>query len=377
VNTYTTNSQSWPSVAINDWGEFVVVWATGGQDGDATGIAGQQFNPGGSLFGSEFLVNTTTSGAQTFPVVDINESGEFMVAWGSNHGGFGYEGMGQSFDAAGTPMGAEMKISSARGAEPSVAMDEFGGFIAVYERPDGSSAGVSGQRFTPGGGRYDFEFRVNTYSYDPQSHAEVGMTFQGSFVVVWNSRSQDGDSYGIFGRAFNGSVGPRGPESQINEFTTGTQWRPAIGMSRTGDFVVAWASQDQDGDDYGVFGRRFLNRPTITVLQDNDTLDCSDPRTLRPAITWEDYDYDRFKVFMGSDPGFARGTRVTSGDRWIKGKIWAPSRKKWRRVCRKALDADPNNPVLYIQVRGRDRDLGKRHPARVRASPLIQVNIQP
>lgn len=44
VNTYTTDSQSNPSVASLTDGGFVVTWYSNGQDGDSYGIYGQRYN---------------------------------------------------------------------------------------------------------------------------------------------------------------------------------------------------------------------------------------------------------------------------------------------------------------------------------------------
>ena len=64
VNTHTTDSQRSSAVAIDDLGNFVVVWHSDNQDGDQSGIFGQRFAPDGSKLGSEFQVNSTTSGSQ-------------------------------------------------------------------------------------------------------------------------------------------------------------------------------------------------------------------------------------------------------------------------------------------------------------------------
>jgi len=37
VNTYTTGAQYFPSVAMDATGNFVVVWTSSGQDGDGPG----------------------------------------------------------------------------------------------------------------------------------------------------------------------------------------------------------------------------------------------------------------------------------------------------------------------------------------------------
>ncbi len=64
VNTYTNGTQYFPSVTALSSGNFVVSWQCNGQDGAGYGVFGQIFNATGAKFGSEFQVNTYTTGNQ-------------------------------------------------------------------------------------------------------------------------------------------------------------------------------------------------------------------------------------------------------------------------------------------------------------------------
>ena len=67
VNSYTTGYQSDPAVASDANGNFVVVWRSYGQDGSGDGVFGQRFNASGVPQGSEFQVNSYTTGDQLSP----------------------------------------------------------------------------------------------------------------------------------------------------------------------------------------------------------------------------------------------------------------------------------------------------------------------
>jgi hypothetical protein len=54
-----------------------------------------------------------------------------------------------------------------------------------------------------------------------------------------------------------------GPEFRVNTFTTGEQSSPDVASDASGNFVVAWASDLQDGSDWGVFGQRYA--PIVPV----------------------------------------------------------------------------------------------------------------
>src|SRR5262245_44159623 len=63
VNSYTVYAQTNAAVASDALGDFVVVWADHGQEGEpflAVGVRAQRFNPAGVKLGVEFQVNTYT-----------------------------------------------------------------------------------------------------------------------------------------------------------------------------------------------------------------------------------------------------------------------------------------------------------------------------
>ena len=55
----------------------------------------------------------------------------------------------------------------------------------------------------------------------------------GNFVVVWRSNGQDGSFYGIFGQRYASSGTPLGPEFPVNTYTTDVQELPAIAVAPT------------------------------------------------------------------------------------------------------------------------------------------------
>ena len=102
------------------------------------------------------------------------------------------------------------------------------------------------------------EFQVNAYTTGGQFEAAVEEIGGGSFVVVWSSTgNQDGDSYGVFGRRFTSSGDAVGDEFQVNTYTSSVQRSPDVAAEAGGDFVVVWQSFAQDGHVFGIFGQRF------------------------------------------------------------------------------------------------------------------------
>jgi hypothetical protein len=83
VNSYTTNTQFIPAIAADSTGNFVVAWQSNGPDGSTDGIVGQRFDSSGAPLGPEFIVNTYTTSQQVAPIVATASSGAFVVVWNS------------------------------------------------------------------------------------------------------------------------------------------------------------------------------------------------------------------------------------------------------------------------------------------------------
>ena len=153
VNTYTTSHQRPSSLAMDTAGNFVVAWDSAAQDGSAYGVFGQRYDALGTPRGAEFRVNTYTTNFQGLPSVAMDASGNFVVAWGSSsQDGSSYGVFGQRYDALGTPRGAEFRVNTytlAYQSLPLVALDAAGNFVVAWEssNQDGSGYGVFGQRF--------------------------------------------------------------------------------------------------------------------------------------------------------------------------------------------------------------------------------------
>ncbi|MGE5277432.1 MAG: S-layer homology domain-containing protein, partial [Acidobacteriota bacterium] len=265
VNTYTPGSQSYPAVAANSSGSFVVVWQSYGQDGDDAGIFGQRFDSTGAKVGGEFQVNTYTTSYQFHPSVAMDAAGNFVVVWESyRQDGSGAGVIGRRFNGSGAPQGGEFLINATTSGHqrtPHVASDASGNFVVVWSAyGDGSEIGIVGRQFGASGSPRGGEFTVNTFTLSAQILPDVAMGPAGNFMVVWQSKGQDDfgdpDGWGIFARAFGASGRPSSVEFQVNTYTSGYQTFPTVALDGRGDFVIAWQSAHQDGYGYGVFARR-------------------------------------------------------------------------------------------------------------------------
>jgi hypothetical protein len=264
VNTYTPNRQLQPAVAMDADGDFVVVWSSYGQDGSDYGVYAQRFDANGVRRGSEFRVNNTTTHVQRHANVACDADGDFVITWESDS--FDADGRGVAariYNSDGQPRGNEFQVNVTTAFDqkgPEVAMNGSGDFVIVWSSTlqDGSSIGVYGRKFTPSGEAASDEFRANSYTTDIQHNGMVAITPTGDFVVAWDSKLQTGDDrYGIYAQRYNSSAQPVGGEFRVNTYTTSDQDIPTIAVNDVGDFVVAWTSLGQDGDAWGAYARRY------------------------------------------------------------------------------------------------------------------------
>ncbi len=83
VNQYQPSLQNEPSVAMDAKGDFVVTWTSYGQNGNYDGIYARLFNLQGAAQGGEFMVNTTVRARQDHSDVAMDQNGDFTVVWES------------------------------------------------------------------------------------------------------------------------------------------------------------------------------------------------------------------------------------------------------------------------------------------------------
>ena len=224
---------------------------------------GQRFDSDGTAVGSEFQINTNTVKQQQDASVVGLSGGGFIVTWQSkDQDGDNWGVYGQRFDSAGNPTGSEFRINTATALEqqnPAIAALNDGGFVVTWQSKsqDGDNWGVYGQRYDAAGNAVGGEFQINTTTAKEQQDPSIATLADGSFVVSWQSKDQDGDNWGVYGQRYDASGNAVGTEFRINTTTAREQQNPSVGALADGGFVVTWQSWNQDGHEWGVYGQRF------------------------------------------------------------------------------------------------------------------------
>ena len=272
TNSFSSGEQRDPDIAMNDAGQFAIVWEGEGV-GDDEGIFARIFDPSGNPYDDPFLVNSDTSGDQSNPSVGIDGVGNIVVAWNQTDthvaaGYFAQDGTpGPSIDTS-QPIYAF--LGESRNASVSVRED---GLIAIaYEvkTPLSSrwrihiqlhAAGLTDLNLNP------FPLRSQSTSGDQSNPSVWFSDADDTVVATWDGVGDvagQADDDGVFARRFritpngiNNPTGiPLGDEFRVNVTTSGTQSAASVAGLDGNNFVVAWSGQGT-GDNNGVFIRSF------------------------------------------------------------------------------------------------------------------------
>ena len=352
VNRDTTeqvNDQHSPAVAMDNKGNFVVVWATSGQDFSYfNDIHGKIYNNRGQAVVDEFRMNTvnwpgTVSGQQgsyeVHPTVALSEQGVFMVTWNQvvdQDDGLTVDVgiVGRLFDLTGTPLQNGVN-NTTNEFQVNVSDPDFTSDDEVREHwvPDHLSA---------------LEGVQPTAYRQTARNAQITVDDAGNFYVVWESYQDNDidddppyigdldfeipdivDSYGIYARKFAVDGTPSSDfDYNVNLVRTvypldphfsGDQMNPSVAVDSDGDLWFVWDGQgaepdadfsgsyvlDSDYDESAVWIRQFhagldsaAILPTRVSVQTRvNRTELSDQET--PCIAVEP-DGDRIVVWAGN-----------------------------------------------------------------------------
>lgn len=153
-----------------------------------------------------------------------------------------------------------VKISSKFGqiGNPDVAMNDEGKSVVMWQDKGGQTYEIYGQAFDSAGIPKGVPFRVNHFRPNDQKNPQVAMNSKGDYTAVWQSYKQDGSGTGIFGRQFIWGSKTKYKEFRVNTYIRNDQANPDIAMNDNGKFVVVWVSEKDNGTKTKkIFAQRF------------------------------------------------------------------------------------------------------------------------
>lgn len=187
-------------MAMDDAGNFVVVWDQTNSDG-FSGVLAQRYTSAGKKTGAQIVVANDTH----YVLVAMNSTGSFVVTW---RGGGGTEG--RVYSPAGTPLLGPLQLGG-----PAAFSGDNTGSVTIDDAGNVTYA----------------------WCHAPNGN---GPTYQVGEIHI-NHLTADGVLL---------------PKTMANTTTAGSQFLPVVTATGNGSFVVVWEGYGP-GDDAGVFFQRY------------------------------------------------------------------------------------------------------------------------
>jgi hypothetical protein len=89
-------------------------------------------------------------------------------------------------------------------------------------------------------------------------YPSIATAYSGNTLVAWTAENQDGSGNGVYARLFDPAGAPLTGEFRVNTTTAGHQLRPAVAALRyDGGFVAVWESEGAAYGTWDVRGQKF------------------------------------------------------------------------------------------------------------------------
>ena len=160
---------------------------------------------------------------------------------------------------------------SAGGSAVDMAGD--GRFTVAYQAT-GLGFGVYVRQFDAAGSPVAVPQIVNTTTSGNQTHPSISMNDTGEFIVTWEGNGNQGsnvDADGVFAQKFDVSGTKIGGEFLVNQTTGNNQNQASVAMLDSDDFVIVWTGTD--GAQTDVFARQYgaTIAPTLDLDGNNSS----------------------------------------------------------------------------------------------------------
>ncbi|MGQ9708028.1 MAG: hypothetical protein ACUVUR_04045 [bacterium] len=295
-----------PRVSSGPSGDFVVCW-----DDRRHGhwdVYAQVYNSRGERVGENIRVNGDAGNAQQLlGDVAVNGFGEFVVVWTDDRDG-NDDIFAQRFDLSGSRLGPEFKVNDDLGVtvqnDPTVKACPDGGYWVSWADARSGDYDIYCQRITRDGAKIGTNFRVNDdFASAHQRVSSIGREYFGNLAIAWeDERNVNCD---IFITILDESGNQVRDNLRINDDPTGTgsHYYPSA-AGGNGKFLIAWVDSRQGWDIYAQFlnrhgepiGNNFLvNSGSVSAHQWYPY--CAMDSFNRSVIVWMDNRTGRFQIY--------------------------------------------------------------------------------
>ncbi len=352
------NAKSSPSIALDGFGNFVIVWMDGRNSDDDNGdydIYYQRYNSSGVAQGVNTKANDDVGTTfQGYPFIAMDGNDNFIIVWEDGRD-FNSDIYYQAYNSSGVAQGVNTKANDDVGEviqrEPSIAMDGSGNFVIVWEDWRNYNSDIYYQRYNSSGVAQG----VNTKANDDvgmvgQYYPSVSIDKSGNFVIAW--MDERNGNYDVYFQRYNSSGVAQGVNTKANDDVgTADQWSPSIAMNVNGNFVVVW--RDYRNGDSDIYFQRYnssgvaqgvntkVNDDVGTAAQWSPSIAMDDNGNF--VIVWMDL-RNGIHVYLQrfDSTGLPQGTNLRVDDYLGRADLWAPSI---------SMDRNGNTVIVWIDDR--------------------------
>ena len=253
-----STSQLGSGVAVNRYGEFMVVWTDG--RGGENDVYARRYDAGGNPLGPSFRLSDVSTGSQTGPSIETRPDGGYWAAWADARSG-NADIYCQRLNRNGGKVGANFRINDDHGSAlqrcSSIGMDAQGLICVAWEDERNGATDIYRCVTDAAGNLLGANLRLNSDgSGGAAQYYASAAGGNGRFLVAWTDRRAGSDSTDIYAQYMDGSGMPVGPNFLVNSDGVGaSQWYPYVAMDSSNNAVILW--MDTRGGQYQMYCRRY------------------------------------------------------------------------------------------------------------------------
>lgn len=256
-----SNLQCSSQIARNSSGNGVIVWT----DSRSTlwQVYGQRINPDGNAVGSIFRIGEAIASSDN-PAVAINESGEFVVVWVQVLLGQEPTLRARSFNPYGEPQYASIPIDELNFAyNADIVIDEDGRYAICW-----SNLGIYLQMFEADGSPRSAIIQVShPTEASPRSDPQMAVGSDGKVLVAWTDERNKNTSLGamdIYAQLISPIGDLEGTNFRVNDDNRdAAQHSPCMATTKNGGFILAW--EEAGSAEYGLYATILNSDGSISV----------------------------------------------------------------------------------------------------------------
>ncbi len=251
-------SQLGSGVAVNRYGEFMVVWTDG--RGGENDVYARRYDAGGNPLGPSFRLSDVSTGSQTDPSIETRPDGGYWAAWADARSG-NADIYCQRLNRNGGKVGANFRINDDHGSAlqrcSSIGMDAQGLICVAWEDERNGATDIYRCVTDAAGNLLGANLRLNSDGSGGavQYYASVAGG-NGRFLAAWTDMRAGSDSTDIYAQYMDASGTPVGSNFLVNSDGVGaSQWYPYVAMDSSNNAVILW--MDTRGGQYQMYCRRY------------------------------------------------------------------------------------------------------------------------